>query len=198
MAVGPPFSGWFIDDVELPIAPDTDERSISRSFQSETLFNFFPSITKSSARAFDYTITGIIYPEDKAFELDQIAKSADTNTVVITIPDDQKIFLTTKYAVKKLVINRRGPLFTKFAPPGSSLFVEVQALRYTLTLTELPDEGEFQEGVDGFTDADETGIGLQQVNEINETVDININVDDYSSLEIFAAFIAGQNGAVQL
>ena len=158
-------SGWFIDDLELPIAPEADERLISRSFQSETLFQFFPSITKSSARSFDYTISGVIYPESKAFALDQIAKSADTNIVVLTIPPDQQIFNSTKYAVKSLRIARKGPLFVKY------LGLEVQALPYEITFTELPDEGEFQDGLDIFLDSDEDAIGLQQINELTETVD---------------------------
>ena len=172
-------SGWFIDDVELEIAPDTDERNVSRTFQSETLFNFFPSLTKSTARAFDYTIKGIVYPESKAFALDQIAKSADTNTVIITIPLDQKIFNTTKYAVKSLVISRKGPLFVKF------LGKVVQALPYTLTLTELPDEGKTQEGIDGFTDIDEDALGLQQLNELTEQTDTDLEVTDFGPIELF-------------
>ena len=172
-------SGWFIDDIELEIAPDADERKISRTFQSETLFNFFPSLTKSTARAFDYTIKGIIYPEGKAFALDQIAKSADTNIVIITIPPDQKIFNTTKYAVKTFVISRKGPLFVKF------LGKTVQALPYTLTLTELPDEGEFQEGIDGFTDADEEALGLQQLNELTDATGTELDVADFGPVELF-------------
>lgn len=172
-------SGWFIDDVELEIAPDTDERNISRSFQSETLFNFFPALTKSTARAFDYTIKGIIYPESRAFALDQIAKSADTNIVVITIPPDQKIFNTTKYAVKSLVISRKGPLFIKF------LGKTIQALSYTLTLTELPDEGEFQEGIDGFTDADEAALGLQHLNELTDATGTELDVSEFGPIELF-------------
>lgn len=183
--VGPPFSGWKIDDVELPVEPDTDERSISRSFQSETLFNFFPSITKSSARAFDYTIQGIIYPEDKARELDEISKSADTNVVTLTLPVNQRIFKPTSYAVKKLVISRKGPLFVNYAPPGSTAFKVVQALRYTMTFTELPDEGEFQPGIDGFTDTDEGELGMQQLNELNEKAGSDLPLDEFGPISIF-------------
>ena len=172
-------SGWFIDDVELEISPDMDERNISRTFQSETLFNFFPNLTKSTARAFDYTLKGIVYPEGKAFDLDQIAKSADTNIVVITIPSDQKIFNTTKYAVKSLVISRKGPMFVKF------LGKIVQALPYVLTFTELPDEGEVQEGIDGFTDADEDALGLQQLNELTDATGTELEVTDFGPVELF-------------
>ncbi len=172
-------SGWFIDDVELPIAPNVDDRLISRTFQAETLFNFFPSLTKSTARAFDYTISGIVYPEGKAFALDQIAKAADTNVVVLTIPDDQRIFNSTKYAVKSLRIARKGPLFVKF------LGVTVQALPYTMTFTELPDEGEFQDGFDGFTDSDEGATGFQQLNELNESVGSDQDLSEFGPRETF-------------
>ncbi len=173
-------SGWFIDDVELEDAPESDERLITRSFQSETLFNFFPQITKSSARAFDYTISGVVYPEGKAFDLDQIAKSAVTNRVVLTIPASQRIFLSTKFAVKSLRFARKGPLFIKF------LGKVVQALPYQLTFTELPDEGEFQDGQDGFTDADEGALGLQQLNEFNEILDNSgLDIDFIGPREAF-------------
>ncbi len=158
-------SGWFVDDVELPDAPETDERLISRSFQAETLFNFFPQITKSSARAFDYTIGGVVYPESIAFALDQIAKSADTNVVILTIPADQRIFNSTKYAIKSLRFARKGPLFIKHIDKI------VQAIPFQITFTELPDEGEFQDGIDGFTDSDEGALGQQQLNEWTEILD---------------------------
>ncbi len=178
-------SGWFIDDIELPEAPQKDERAITRQFQAETLFNFFPSITKSSARAFDYTISGLVYPESKAFALDQIAKSADTNTVIVTIPAAQKIFLTTKYAVKSLIISRKGPLFINFSPSGNPPFKVVQALPYKLTFTELPDEGEFQESIDGFTDADEGALGLQGLNELVDGSGTEIDLGDLGVIELF-------------
>lgn len=172
-------SGWFIDDIELPVAPNVDDRVISRTFQAESLFNFFPSITKSSARAFDYTISGVIYPEFKAFQLDQIAKAADTNIVILTIPSAQQIFNSTKYAVKSLRIARKGPLFVKFL--GSN----VQALPYTMTFTELPDEGEFQDGFDGFTDSDEGAVGFQQLNELNEQSATGQDLSEFGPRDTF-------------
>ena len=180
-------SGWFIDDIELPIQPNTDQRSISRSFQSETLFQYFPSITKSSASAFDYTMTGLIYPEIKAFALDQIAKSADTNVVIVTIPVELNVFATshTKYAVKKLVMDRDKPLFVKYNPRGSHITQLSRAFKYTLTLTELPDDGEVQEGIDGFTDTDEGALGLQQLNELNEQSGSGLPVEDFGPVSIF-------------
>ncbi len=78
-------SGWFVDDIELPEAPTSDNRTISRTFQSETLFNFFPELTKPTASASDYTFTTIIYPQWKIFQLEQIAESADTDDVIMTI-----------------------------------------------------------------------------------------------------------------
>jgi len=176
-------SGWKIEDVELEFAPDTDERNITRTFQSETLFNFFPALTKSSARAFDYTFKGIITFAE-AFALDQISKSADTNTIVIVVPANDNFFAPSEYAVKSFVINRKGPLFTEFG--GGFLKV----LPYTLTLTELPDEGEVQEGVDAFTDADEGAIGTQQINEIIEETGTELPVEDFGPVGLWNAVIS--------
>lgn len=176
-------SGWFIDDIELEIAPDTDERNISRTFQSETLFNFFPALTKSTARSFDYTIKGVAYPEKTVFQLDQIAKSADTNIVVLRLPPADDIFEFSKFAVKSLVFTRKGPLFVNFDDGNGFRIIRVYP--YTLTLTQLPDEGEFQEGIDGFTDADEAALGLQQLNELTDATGTELDVTDFGPVELF-------------
>lgn len=172
-------SGWFIDDIELPIAPSEDERVISRTFQSETLFQFFPELVKPSARAFDYTVVGFIWPEHKAVALDEIARSADTNTVIVKIPAAEKIFHTTKYAVKQLKMARKGPLFVNVL--GQDRLV----VPYSLTLTELPDDGEFQEGVDGFLEADEGGIGLGYLGQIIEETGSDLDPLDFGTIEAF-------------
>lgn len=179
-------SGWFIDDIELPEAPITDERNISRQFQSETLFNFFPNLTKSTARSFDYTISGYAYPELTVFALDQIAKSADTNTVVLTVPSGEKTFEPTKYAVKSLVFARKGPLFTKYDfinEHASDQVVKVYP--YKLTLTELPDEGEFQEGIDAFTETNEGALGTQGLNSLIDESGSELSVEDFGPVEAF-------------
>lgn len=192
-------SGWFIDDIELPIGPATDERAITRTFQSETLFNFFPSITKSQARAFDYTMTGFIYPERRAFDLDQIARSADTNTVIVTIPEDQRIFKTTKFAVKKLIMSRKGPLFVKWSADGLPPFQTVQAVPFVITLTELPDDGEVQETIDGFTDTDEDSVGLQQLNELIEEIDTTgLNEEEFGTIGLYQTFFGVVVGPLQV
>lgn len=180
-------SGWFIDDVELPEAPQTDERNISRSFQSETLFNFFPNITKQSARAFDYTITGFVYSDIIVFALDQIAKSADTNVVILTIPLGEKVFAPTKYAIKSLVFTRKGPLFINedFSSGGASLRIS-KVYPYKLTFTELPDEGEVQEGVDGFLDSNEGALGAQQLMELIEIDPLTaLELEDYGPFSLY-------------
>ena len=182
-------SGWFIDDVELPVAPQTDERVITRTFQSETLFNFFPELTKSTASAFDYTMKGIIYPEIKVFQLDQIAKAADTTVVVLTVPPAERVFESVVYAVKKLVINRKGPLFTRYAFIEGEPEVEVKAYPYTLTLTELPGGGESQESIDGITDADEDALGVQQLNELVEITQTDLELEDFGVISMYQTLL---------
>jgi len=188
-------SDWWIDDIQLPIAPTTDQRSITRTFQSETLFQFFPSISKSSARAFDYTLNGFIYPEYRVRELDQLAKSADTNIVLLRIPASEQVFNSTLYAIKKLDVNRKGPLFVRYSPTGFAPFVEVKAFPFTVTFTELPDKGENQEGADGFPDADESSLGMQDLNQLTEILtpegDITILVT-MSNIEQWRAFTGNE------
>ena len=82
-------SGWFIDDIELPIAPQVDSRKITREFKSQSIFSFFPTGGKSTANSYDYTLEGDVYVDEIVFALDQIARSADTNTVILTPPEDE-------------------------------------------------------------------------------------------------------------
>lgn len=171
-------SGWFIDDIELPEAPQEDERDISRSFQTETLFQFFPELVKPTAHSFDYTFVGVLYPEHKVNQLDEIAKSADTNTVTVLIPADERIFNTTKFAVKSLKFNRKGPMFVKYKG------VIVRAVPFSITFSQLPEEGEVQEGVDGFLEADEGGLGLQGMAELAEETGSDLDILDYSPMDI--------------
>lgn len=186
-------SGWWIDHIELPEAPNTDELKISRQFQTHTLFNFFPELTKSQSTSFDYTISGYIYPKVNVFALEQIARSADTNTVILTIPfsesitdldlDHQRIHERVdtphipsgprtsdrKFAVKGISLSRKGPLFTEYTVNQRGAKPEVvEVVQYSITFTELPNEGEFQEGVDVYNDADEGAIGTSDIEQIYE------------------------------
>ncbi len=173
-------SGWFIDDIELPIAPQSDQRSITRTFQSETLFNFFPELTKSTARASDYTFKGIVYPLAKIFALDQIASSADTNTVIVIVPSIDLLVPANKFAVKQLTLERSGPLFVVDEESG----LTVPAVKFAITLTQLADEGEVTEGVDGFQEGEEGGLGLVYLEELTETAN-EAAAEDYGPFELF-------------
>ena len=159
-------SGWKIDDVELPEAPTFDDRVINRTFQSETLFIFFPELTKSTARSSDYTLKSIIYPIAKAQLLDQIASSADTADVILTVPQSEQLFPATKFAVKTLKLTRQGPLFVPNAEISPGVFETVAAIPFEITVTQLPDEGETTEGIDGFEESDEGGLGLVPLQEL--------------------------------
>jgi hypothetical protein len=161
-------SGWFIDDIELEFAPTTDVRRISRTFQSETLFNFFPELNKSTARAFDYQISGFLL-DFEAFALDEIAKSADTNIIPVIMPVEETIFKTTNYAVKELTIDRNKPRFTTYeGTPG------IRVVAYTMVFTELADTGEIQSSLDGIIDANEEGLGLNSYNELIENESLEL------------------------
>ncbi len=177
-------SGWFIDDIELPEAPTFDERSINRTFQSETLFNFFPSLTKSTARASDYTFKSIIYPQWKVFQLDQIASSPDTDNVILTIPILDTLFPATKFTVKTLKMTRRGPLFVPNVELSPGMFGTSPAVPFEFTITQLPDEGETTDSLDGFKEADEGGLGLVFLEELTETFQESVG-DEFGPFELF-------------
>ena len=176
-------SGWFIDDIELPFAPQSDNRTISRTFQTESIFQFFPSITKSSSKASDYSFKGIIYPKSKIFALDQISASADTNTVIVTVPLTETLFPATKFAVKELQLIRDGPMFIvdDFGDGPET----VQVVKFEMVLTQLPDEGEFSEGADGYDESESGGLGFELLEGLTNKLVPGSTVSEFGPFELF-------------
>lgn len=175
-------SGWFVEDIELPLPPATEVKEVTREFKSDALENFFPELTQSKTSTFNYILTGIIYPDAKVIALEQLARSADTETVVVWSSTGDSIYPQQRYAIRKLSLNRNKPLFVRYRPVDSLVDVSISAYQYTLSLTELPDEGEFQEGIDGFQDADEGALGEQQLNELIDDLGVNIDILEYGPI----------------
>ena len=132
---------------------------------------FFPEITKSSARAYDYVIRGLIDTGANLDSLEELAKSADTNVVVISRPPTALGLIHTDglFAVKTFDVLHEDPLYGFIEVIGGAVLpLPVQLFPYTLTLTQLADTGEVQEGIDGFLNSDEDALGLQGVQQLVE------------------------------
>lgn len=172
-------SGWFINDIELPESPNEDDRNINRTFQSETLFNFFPDITKSSASGFDYSIKTIIYPQSMAFELDELAKGADTDIVTLTIPDAEKLFEGGSYAIKSYKINRKGPMFKDI------LGVDTMVYPLEITFTERPAEGEVDTVIEGDQTVNEDSVGAESLPEITDEAELPADIEEMDAWDRF-------------
>ena len=184
-------SGWFINDIELPEPPTSDDRNNNRTFQAETLFNFFPELTKSTANSFDYKIKGFLYPQALVKEIDELSKGADTDIVTLTIPVDDQLFEPGHYAIKTYRINRKGPTF--IIDPVSML--EVMAYPFEINFTEKPGVGESDTFLSGDQTANEDGVGIESLPAIYDQMLVMGLVGrlDMDAIDIYNFMIKGVN-----
>ena len=177
-------SGWFIDDQELEFAPSKDVRKIGRQQKTGVLVDYFPELFGSTANIFSYEIKGYCL-DYEAFLLDQIARSADTNIIEIKPHIHQQIFHVGKYAVASLTIDRNKVRYT-----DAHGLKGVRVLYYTLTLTEIADEGENQNSVDGIKDANEDGLSQDYFKQVLENHDVEFTEQEKS---IYSAWFGAFN-----
>ena len=175
-------SGWKIDDIELPMPPIEDLRDISRDFEEESIFQFFPELKKSTSTGADYTITGLIWPIDLARELEQLCRNPETKSVTLTVPAAERLFTETEFAVKGLSINRRGPLFIK------ENGITYQVVPFVLTLTAYTGDGENTNETDGTTEEDEDALGLRDLN--NFAKNLGADSGELGPIEIINSIFA--------
>ena len=168
MTLVPALSGWFIDDIELPIAPSSLERKVIRKPDlSKTEFGF-PVLFNPGPQSYDLVLKGWIWPTFKVSALDLLARAAETEIVQIQIPasDAQSVY-RGKYAIDRSSIKLDGPTFTEFA--GST----VTAWQYEITFVQFADEGENQDSLEGGLDLDELGVGFGDINITMPEIDIS-------------------------
>lgn len=147
---------WIISGIELPEPPASDNKRVNRVFQSENIYKFYPQLHKAAASAYDYVITGRMYPAKIAYQLEQLARSADTEIVYISTPGD---FNTNwigdgLYAFKQFDI-KRGPT-PKFVEHEGKV---EQVIDYVMTFTQFANQGDNQDSIEGSTEYDEDGLG---------------------------------------
>lgn len=149
-------SRWIISGIELPEPPAADNKRINRTFQSENIYKFYPQLQKATATAYDYIMTGRIYPAILAFQLQQLAKSADTEVIFVSSPGDfnNNWIADGLYAFKQFDI-KRGPT-PKFVEFEGEI---TQVIDYVMTLTQFADTGDNQDTIEGSTESDEDGLG---------------------------------------
>ena len=151
-------SGWRVGGIALPWAPETIIMKVNRTFQKETIFQYMPQIFKPTASAYDFTFTGKIFPSWKAYELEQLAKSADTETVSFDSPNvglDDNFLGKGEHAIKNFEISRRKPMFISVDGRAETVF------NYKMTLTQFADEGENIPFLGGDHEGDEDGVGFK-------------------------------------
>ena len=156
-------SEWFINGLNLPIGPSTEVESVNRIFQVQTVYNFFPQLENPTASSFDYTITGYLYPEKLVLQLDQLAHSADTETVILE-SGSESILGFGIFAVKSFTFSRSSPIF--IIENG----VEQKVYTYTMVFTQFADQGENQFSIEGDTEFDEDAVGYGNMAELLEEI----------------------------
>lgn len=171
-------SGWYLDGIELPIAPSSIERRVIRKPDlSKTEFGF-PVLFNPGPQSYDLVIKGWVWPTIKVYQLDLLARAAETEIVQLYIPaaDEQSVY-RGKYAIDRSAIKMEGPTFTEF---GGG---DVAAWQYEITLVQFADEGENQDSIEGGLDLDEIGIGFGDITLTMPEIDIS-NFDPFEDLGI--------------
>ena len=152
-------SEWSINGLNLPIGPSTEIKSVNRLFQVQTVYNFFPQVENPTVSSFDYTITGYLYPESLVTQLDQLAHSADTETVILE-SGSESILGFGIFAIKNFTFSRNTPIF--IIQDG----FEQKVYKYTMIFTQFADQGENQFSIEGDTEFDEYGVGYGNTAEL--------------------------------
>ena len=131
-------SGWFINSIELPIAPTTESKTIARTFQQESIFRQFPQLSEPAPASFTYVLTGYIFGNSVIEQLEQLAKSADTELVVVIPPNDRlrgTVLDAGKFAISNFTVNRDKYTITEVNGRTELVY------KYTLALTQFAGEG---------------------------------------------------------
>ena len=172
-------SGWFIEGIELPIGPRSESKSVNRTFQQESIYKNYPAIFKPMVTSYSYTLGGYIYGDSTIRQLEQLAKSADTEVVTVIPPDgiEGTTLHVGYFAFSNFTVQRNQPMFTQ------QNGVTVRVYEYTMVLTEFADEGVNANSVELETLEGEEFLGYADQLDSSEELDaIGSFVDNYANL----------------
>ena len=173
-------SGWKINGLELPEAPQGEDKGINRTFQQESIYKNYPAIFKPTVTNYSYTLTGYIYG-NIINQFEGLAKSADTEVVTV-IPPTERLestkLSTGIYAFSNFTVNRNKYIVTEVNGRVELTY------NYTMVLTEFADQGVNGNSLELETLAGEQYLGIidQLTEDVDETRDLldlypNILVD---------------------
>jgi len=108
---------WTIGSIPLPIDPKEINKKTSRVQVPVSATGDFPDPTINQPSRFELQIKGFVWPRNKAQELDELTKNADTESIGITVSEEQIAgsteWLSGFYSVARSQIFRKKPIFTK-------------------------------------------------------------------------------------
>jgi len=166
---------WTIEDIELPIDPQSFKRKVVRSQKPVPILNDFPDPVLSVPTRFELAIKGFVWPRSKAKSLDELSRNAETDNIPITVTDDAGIiddWLSGWYSTTRTSMDRDKPLF--FNDSGT----EVEVYKYNFVFVKFADLGSDQAAEEGGPGGDEDGTGFFDLSdEIGFDQDGDGNID---------------------
>ena len=179
---------WTIRDLVLPIEPSEIRKRTIRIQQPIPVSGDFPSPSINQPGKFELQIKGKIWPRQLAQQLDEATKNAETEELVIFVPDEDNDnqWLSGDYSVTRAEFSRKKPVYTE--EDG----VAVEVYDYNITFLKYADTGSEQESDEGGPSEDEeTGFFDIQTLGFDKNGDGDIDLDDifnwFNSIMTFGA-----------
>lgn len=148
---------WRIEDIVLPIDPQSFKRRVIRFQKPLAILNDFPDPVLNQPTKFELALKGFIWPRTLAKSLDELARNAESENIPITVTDDAGIeddWLSGMYSTTKSSVSRDKPLF--FNDNGT----EVEVYGYDIVFAKFAEFGGDQTTETGGPGGDEDGTGF--------------------------------------
>ena len=159
---------WQFGPVILPIDPASIQRRVARKQVVDKLQQQLPFAVDTGPDMYELNITGLIWPEYKAWQLWEIVKAAELPVIEIITDDFHFDMYNGRYAINRADTGMSGPRF--IADPASPDGVST-VHDYNVTFVQFADQGLLANGNSQDLELDEDGIGFG---------DININMGDFN------------------
>lgn len=160
---------WFIGPIDLPIDPASVHRRVARKQTVDKIQQQLPFAVDTGPDLYELNITGLIYPEWKAWALWELVKKAEQVSIEIRITDERFAMFQGRYAVNRAETGMDGPKY--IADVDATLDGVAAVHEYNINFIQFADQGSLADGDSADTLLDEDGVAFG---------DININMGDFS------------------
>ena len=147
---------WHIGDedagVTLPYGPNRLDRKILRKQAAEQILEDFPLPFDLGPDSFELQMNGLIHPASEADKLYEIAKRAETASIIITNDEADFQKFNGQYAVSRGSISISSP--QRDATTGGLV------QNFSITFVQFTEQSDTGNGDSGENSGDEEGIGF--------------------------------------